>query len=478
MEEPPVVPDDAHDIEEDEDGDRRDRSKRWLLLALLLLLLLCGVSTAVDVWVIRGPDQARFITRNLECLQCHTELIPEMQKNSVHSPFLLKECRVCHTPHGKVVERTISKGASRTWRRAKTVMSWLPLKWAFWAYDGVAGVSDSSGGGKVVDRQTAQYKDQQSSLTMPEEELCWLCHGNLGPELNMPFPHVPFKKGYCSNCHNPHASDFRSLLVMDVRDLCVTCHPIGEELARDQVHPPAEIRACTNCHDPHASEWKGILVDNQRDLCFTCHPSVAYMSTKAVQHDPYRLDECTSCHEPHGSNYTPLLDKETPTLCYRCHPEVRLDFLKPSHHPVDEVKLECETCHNPHAADYDALLTAADNSFCYGCHGEAIRATYDASRHEKTLCIRCHSPHGTVYKPLLRNSNPDLCLECHEWTESHHNQHPVRPVYYDPFSKKGLTCTSTCHNPHGTAYNFMLRNFSFAKDGQCLQCHVGVSKWF
>ena len=126
MADPEVVADDLEpidDIDQDEEG--TSRSKRSLLLLLLLLLLLCGITGVVDTWVNRGPDQARFITRNLECLQCHTELIPDMAKTSVHNPFMLQECTVCHTSHGKEVERTTISGSSRTWKRARTL---LPLK--------------------------------------------------------------------------------------------------------------------------------------------------------------------------------------------------------------------------------------------------------------------------------------------------------------------------------------------------------------
>jgi predicted CXXCH cytochrome family protein len=35
-----------------------------------------------------------------------------------------------------------------------------------------------------------------------------------------------------------------------------------------------------------------------------------------------------------------------------------------------------------------------------------------------------------------------------------------------------LTCTSSCHNPHGTRLNAMLRNFDYHQDGNCLMCHA------
>ena len=460
-----------------EEGGGGRRSKRALALLLLLLLLLCTVTTTVDVWVNRGPDEARFITRNLACLQCHTELIPEMSKASVHNPFMLETCTTCHTEHGKEVERTITSGPSETWQRFQTVVEWLPLKWVLSIFDGVAGRTGSSEGGDLISQDVVRDKGQTSYLVAEEQDLCWICHGSMGAKLAEQHQHAPFEKGFCTNCHNPHASDHRVLLQQDEKDLCITCHPIGPELAREQVHPPVEGRFCTTCHDPHASNWKGILVDNQRDLCFVCHPSVAPLSLKAVQHQPFLYDNCTGCHEPHGSNYRPLLIKDQPPLCYDCHPGIADDFLRESHHPVGTADLNCADCHDPHGADYPALLTAKDNEMCYQCHAQPIQVTYDDSAHFDTLCVECHTPHGSDYAPILRDSNPDLCLGCHTAYEGG-NQHPVRPVFYDVYAGKGLTCSTTCHDPHGTVYNYMLQRFRFPQDGQCLQCHYDVGVTF
>lgn len=474
------------DIEQiaDASDDEKSKRSRWALVAiLLLLLLLCTITTTVDVWVNRDPNQVRFIARNLECLQCHTELIPDLRKASVHNPFLLKECTACHTRHGSEVTRTERSGGYRTWERARTVIEWLPFKYIIGIYDSIAGITGGGKGGEVVSETTKKERGAKSELIMPENRLCWVCHGSLGAKRSMSHQHAPFENGYCTNCHDPHASDFRVLLNQDERDLCVTCHPIGRELAREQVHPPAGERFCTNCHDPHASDWSGILVDNQRDLCFVCHPSVAPLSLKSVQHNPFLYDNCTGCHEPHGSDFLPLLRKDQPPLCYDCHPEIKRDFEKPSHHPVGTIQLNCDDCHNPHAADYDALLAARDNEMCYQCHRTTIGVTYERSSHVDQRCVACHTPHGSTYAPILRLPNPEVCLQCHEKRRyDGKNTHPVRPVEYDTLAQKRLTCTSSCHNPHGTANNHMMRypynNSGWGQDGLCLLCHSGVGVKF
>ena len=102
----------------------------------------------------------------------------------------------------------------------------------------------------------------------------------------------------------------------------------------------------------------------------------------------------------------------------------------------------------------------------------AIMASYDVSAHLGLLCVDCHTPHGSPYVPILRQGNPDLCLACHPNYEGP-NKHPVRPTYYDIVANTGLTCSSTCHDPHGTPYWAML-NYYWPRDEICLACHPRV----
>ncbi len=484
MPDPDVVADDAEPkVDAGSEGEAERRSRPWYVLlavVLLLLLLLCCAATTADVVVTRGPQQARFIARNLACLQCHTELIPDFTKADVHSPFAQKECTTCHTPHGRQVTSIVTQGSGSSFKRYTTLFQWLPLKWWFGLWDGITGHSSSSltivgADGKVVSMTTRDDQGNPSYLTQPEDKLCWICHGNMGPLLDDQYQHQPFSAGHCTNCHNPHASDYRALLTQAPNKICFTCHPMGEQLNRMQAHPPAKEGWCTDCHNPHASEVKGILVAKQRELCFRCHPTVAVLSEMPVQHQPFQGDNCTGCHEAHGSDYPPLLDQPQPQLCYSCHPAIQNQFAQPSHHPIG-VDLQCGSCHDPHAAQYRGLIDAQDNDFCYQCHGDKT-GYYQTSAHKGTLCIKCHTPHGSQYAPILVESNPDLCLNCHPDLEGT-NKHPVRPVFFDVHAKKGLTCSSSCHDPHGTKYDFMLKGYPPDLDGICLQCHKTVGLYF
>lgn len=482
----PVGIADVEQLEKLEEGDGGRRPRLALALILLLLLLMCVVTTVADIWTTApSSEQRTAILRNIECLRCHTELMPQFSMDWVHNPFTKEGCTTCHTPHGEIVRTAKSLGPVERWQRMRTLIEWLPLRVA--CEIGPTAVTRLETTGTVGTTYTEeQVKGKTSELVLPEDQLCWMCHGNLGPKRAMDFQHNPFIKGRCTSCHHPHASNNRAILKQSDEALCITCHPMGMELNRAQTHPPVAQMACTVCHDPHASDWRGIIKKRQTELCFTCHPSVAPLSTLAVQHKPFGEDDCTGCHEPHGSDYTMLLRKDPPELCYLCHPGLRYDFLKPSHHPVGTVKLNCQGCHNPHAASYEYLLDAKDNEFCYKCHASArgdayaIKPTYEPSAHAKKaiLCVRCHTPHGSAYGPLLRNRNPELCLECHTPTVVGPNKHPFRPTLWDVYARKPLTCTSTCHNPHGTNQNYMLERYSWPYDGQCLQCHTRVGKDF
>jgi hypothetical protein len=55
---------------------------------------------------------------------------------------------------------------------------------------------------------------------------------------------------------------------------------------------------------------------------------------------------------------------------------------------------------------------------------------------------------------VLNKPNPQVCLDCHGWID-HPNTHPYMPNYYDRVKNAPLTCTSKCHNPHGTTLNFI-----------------------
>ena len=153
--------------------DREDRrGRRWyglLALILLLLLLLCCATTTVDMVVTRGPQQARFIARNLACLQCHTEQIPNFTKTTVHSPFMQRDCTVCHTKHGAQVTVTVTQGASAQISRYRTLVQWLPLKWWFDIWGALGG---SAGGSSATTTRAALSRSPSAASRVRRLHSC------------------------------------------------------------------------------------------------------------------------------------------------------------------------------------------------------------------------------------------------------------------------------------------------------------------
>lgn len=505
------------------ENDGRSKRARLLILLLLLLLLLCcccSGSFGSEGLFQAGPQKAQFLVRNMACLQCHTELIPELGRSSVHKPFLDQECTVCHTPHGGTLTVTgsadgMSGRLGDTWfdrllssvfgegswahrvlgtgegslywkvfgphpgswyNRIVSWIKWAPVK--FLAIIQGQRIEAVPGTSSTV---TQPISGGNSYLVLPEDELCMMCHGDIGKKMNSAFPHDPVVNGQCTSCHDPHASDHGALLAVPARQLCLTCHGANMPFDAAQLHAPFENGNCLDCHDPHGSDHEGMIVRPQRELCFTCHPSVASLSGKRVQHEPFANDKCTDCHDPHGSDHAPLLLQPQPELCYSCHPAIRNEFNQPSHHPIG-FGMSCGSCHDPHASDFDGLLFESPTTFCTRCH-KALGERFSRSAHFDTPCTECHVAHGSQYEPMLRMSNPQLCFTCHPETDEQNaqglrlNRHPVRPQWYDVHSGKPLTCTTTCHDPHGTEHNYLLKYMDYPYDGNCIICHQVVPGW-
>jgi predicted CXXCH cytochrome family protein len=148
------------------------------------------------------------------CLDCHKEKLNEFQKKYVHSPMSKRDCEACHLRHGK-----------------------LPVK---------------------------TLKERE------EDKLCYICHSQM--VLNMAktaHVHTALKQGKCLPCHNPHASDNKSLLKKVGNDQCFTCHK-DASFTRAKRHKPL-ADGCLTCHAAHGSQYKDNLIKPEVELCQSCH---------------------------------------------------------------------------------------------------------------------------------------------------------------------------------------------------------------
>lgn len=123
---------------------------------------------------------------------------------------------------------------------------------------------------------------------------------------------------------------------------------------------------------------------------------------------------------------------------------------------------ECSLCHGG-ADDREEDI---DQNLCQRCHR---LEEYRTKRYKHSMdkgCLACHQNHGPGGEPLLRRDPIDVCIECHDFVVSNRT-HPMR--VRDPNTKGELTCTSSCHDVHGTDFKFLCR----LEPGRelCVSCH-------
>ena len=220
---------------------------------------------------------------------------------------------------------------------------------------------------------------------------------------------------------------------------CTRCH---SALSKHKVVHAAVQAGCTTCHAaldasaiPHKVTGKVAkgLAAEQGELCLTCHDKEKF--TKKVVHAALGMG-CTACHDPHSSPNEKLLSKRVPDLCSDCH--AKDDFTgKVVHAPVSGGM--CVACHDPHSAEQAALLAGPVSGVCLECHADIKKRPHvvsgfsarghplgdearprpvaDPLREGKDFsCASCHEPHRSGFQRLLRidpKAGMGLCQKCH-----------------------------------------------------------------
>lgn len=180
--------------------------------------------------------------------------------------------------------------------------------------------------------------------------------------------------------------------------------------------------------------------------------------------------------------------------CVRCHREQVGTFNQTLHgdillkHPrSDNEKHGCESCHGPgsaHAATKepdqgrpgDIIAFGKDsprpvterNAICLTCHERADRTYWNGSAHETQgiACTNCHQlmEKVSVKFQLAKSTEVETCFQCHKDRRAQFE----RPSHH-PLREGDMTCSS-CHNPHGSATDSLLREASVNET--CYKCHA------
>jgi len=194
------------------------------------------------------------------------------------------------------------------------------------------------------------------------------------------------------------------------------------------------------------------------------------LSEKVEYSTLYHSSDCATCHQVDAKGISAALKTAIPELCLQCHNEIAESMKAAYKHDIF-AQGKCTLCHNIHPPSADHLLKTDSSSLCQGCHREAGELLVTSAHGRGVVagfCLGCHANHSSNISGLLRSDPISLCVECHNLGSKERN-HPVGGDIRDPLTGGKLTCTSSCHHPHGSTHEMMLRQEN--SDGLCLSCH-------
>jgi predicted CXXCH cytochrome family protein len=141
---------------------------------------------------------------------------------------------------------------------------------------------------------------------------------------------------------------------------------------------------------------------------------------------------------------------------------------------VPDQTADLAACKDCHVRTEDGGLGLKPEADCGFCHKE-IAAQIRTARHKHppvkgphesvVLCLDCHTFHDS--KTRFLPADPlNACLACHP-ESGKAGSHPVGVK--NPKTGRPITCTSECHDPHGSSYRWSCR----IEPGRalCISCH-------
>lgn len=214
-----------------------------------------------------------------KCISCHRSLLPEGY--SKHAPAANWLCRFCHDEGGKI-RIFAGKPLDLCTRCHVNTKDYYKMTYIH----GPVATGDCTA---CHDPHAGPYRFQL--WANPKGEVCTGCHTDkrkyLHPKRGL-YVHGILSGLGCIACHSPHASAYRYQLYggSSINDWCTSCHvnlrglKKGHPLKNHPVVGPKDpLRkghrfGCTSCHNPHGSEFRYLLIGEIRGghVCTKCHP--------------------------------------------------------------------------------------------------------------------------------------------------------------------------------------------------------------
>ena len=312
-------------------------------------------------------------TGNELCFDCHKSVGNAIAKVKFKHNPVEKGCINCHDPHA-------SDKANHLLKNGLTALC-------------------------VNCHKTDRPNFAKQHMNYPVEKSdCSSCHDSHGSNtagILFDNVHRPVANRVCNQCHEAPTSSTPFKTKRAGYELCRGCHSnmMNETFSRNRVHwPLVDKVGCLNCHEPHASQQKKLLMGEMKSLCGKCHSdtmeSQGRLAEKekrenaaakgrvvkgALTHSPIQEGNCEACHSSHASDSVFLLKQPSIIeLCGACH-----DWLKHTSHPMGEkivdsrnknITLQCLSCHRSHGTGYRYMIPfPTTTDLCVQCHKQYKR---------------------------------------------------------------------------------------------------------
>ncbi len=244
-------------------------------------------------------------------------------------------------------------------------------------------------------------------------------------------------------------------------------------------------KPCSSCHTKKLPKDANLDVkrlqknSDYSPACFSCHRRL--ISRSIWLHSPSANVQCMSCHQQKpGKTMISILEGRVDDVCFGCHVNKR-KFKESAHVHGPVGTGDCTVCHDPHGDNYKFQLWADGRSaICIGCHADkrdSLKQQVGFYSHgiiQGGGCVSCHDAHSSPNRFQLYKPINELCTSCHTALQRLETGHPVgnHPLSNKPDPRrKGreLSCTS-CHNPHGSNYRYLLIG-DLLGGHVCSKCH-------